>query len=65
MACWCESVKRMQDIVLMRKLAQKAAKLDNKVYIIYEKNGGVFDFVPEGEEYKGKLIEYVYPFFGN
>lgn len=65
MACWCENVRRMQDIVLMRKLAQKSAKLDNKVYIIYEKSSGVFDFVPEGEGYDGKLIEYVYPFFEN
>nr|DAJ20136.1 MAG TPA: hypothetical protein [Siphoviridae sp. ctDlU28] len=43
----------------MRLLAKKAAIMERCVYILYE-NGGVFGFVPEGVEYKGVFVEYVW-----
>ena len=48
MGCACENKKRMADIAKMRSLARKAAKMERKVYILYEK-GGVFNFCPRGE----------------
>ena len=37
MGCACENKKRMADIAKMRSLARKAAKMEGKVYILYEK----------------------------
>lgn len=45
----------------MREIARKAAKMEQSVFIIIEKNDGTFGFVKNGERYIGKLIEYVYP----
>lgn len=59
MGCACENKKRMADIAKMRSLARKAAKMEGKVYILYEKDG-VFNFCPRGETFNGKLIEYVW-----
>lgn len=59
MSCMCENRKRMEDIGRMRSLAKKAAMMERKVYVLYE-NGGIFGFVPEGVEYKGAFIEYVW-----
>lgn len=59
MSCACENRKRMEDIERMRSLAKKAAKMEGKVCILYE-NDGIFGFVPEGVEYKGVFVEYVW-----
>lgn len=59
MGCACENKKRMADIAKMRSLARKAAKMEGKVYILYEKDG-VFNFCPRVEMFNGKLIEYVW-----
>lgn len=59
MSCGCENKKRMQDLCKVRELAKKAAKLDEAVYIVYER-GGVFGFVREGDPYEGKLLELVW-----
>lgn len=59
MSCSCENRKRMEDIERMRALAKKAAGMEGRVYILYE-NDGVFGFVPEGVEYKGAFVEYVW-----
>lgn len=59
MGCTCENKKRMADIAKMRSLARKAAKMEGKVYTLYERDG-VFNFCPRGEMFKGKLIEYVW-----
>lgn len=44
----------------MRSVAEKAAKMDNAVYILY-KDGDVYKFCKDGEEYKGKFVEYILP----
>lgn len=49
----------MQDLERMRNLAKRAARMEHKVYVLYERNG-VFNFVPEGEEFLGELVEYVW-----
>lgn len=59
MSCACENRKRQEDIGRMRSLAKKAAIMERRVYILYE-NGGVFGFVPEGVEYKGVFVEFVW-----
>ena len=45
----------------MREIARKAAKMEQSVFILIEKNDGTFGFVKDGEQYTGKLIEYIYP----
>ena len=59
MSCGCENRKRQEDLAKMRVLARKAAKMEGRVYVLYEK-GGVFGFVPDGFPYDGKLVEYVW-----
>lgn len=59
MSCGCENRKRMQDIARMRELAKKAARMEGRVYVLYEQ-GGVFGFVADGESYRGRLVEYVW-----
>lgn len=59
MSCGCENRKRQEDIERMRVLARKAARMEGRVYVLYEK-GGVFGFVPDGFPYDGKLVEYVW-----
>lgn len=59
MSCCCVNKKRMQDLERMRSLAKKAAKMEHKVYVLFEKDG-VFNFVPEGEEFVGELVEYIW-----
>lgn len=59
MGCACENKKRMADIANMRMLARKVAQMEGKVYVLYE-NGGIFNFCPRGEKFKGVFIEYVW-----
>lgn len=59
MSCACENRKRQEDIRKMRELAKRAARMEGKVYVLYE-HKGTFGFVPEGSEYKGRLVEYVW-----
>ena len=61
MSCWCQGNKRFASIEKIRELARKAAKMEQSVFILIEKNDGTFGFVKDGERYTGKLIEYVYP----
>lgn len=44
----------------MRSIAEKAAKMDDCVYILYKKND-VYYFCKEGEKFNGILVEYVFP----
>ena len=60
MGCACENKKRMADIAKMRSLARKAAKMEGKVYILYEKDGVFQFFAREAKMFNGKLIEYVW-----
>ena len=59
MSCGCENRKRMEDLKYMRGLARKAAKMEGRVYVLFEKDG-VFGFVAEEECYDGKFVEYVW-----
>lgn len=59
MSCGCENRRRMQDLGKMRSLAKKAARMEGRVYVLYEQ-GGVFGFVADGEPYSGRLVEYVW-----
>ena len=59
MSCGGENKQRQQDLVRMRELAKKAAKIDGVVYVLYERNG-VYCFAREDEEYEGKFVEYVW-----
>lgn len=59
MSCGCENRQRQQDLVRMRELAKKAAKLDGVVYVLYVRDG-LYCFAREDEEYKGEFVEYVW-----
>lgn len=61
MSCGCENRKRMEDISRMRSLAKVAAKMEGRIYILYEKDG-IFNFVPRGEKYNGVFVEYIWYF---
>ena len=60
MSCGCEGNKDLKILERMRGIAEKAAKMDDCVYILYKK-GDVYYFCKEGEEYHGVLVEYVFP----
>ena len=59
MSCGCDNKKRMQDLLKMRELAKKAAKMEGVLYVLYD-NCGVYGFAKDGEEYKGNFVEYVW-----
>lgn len=59
MSCMCENRKRQEDMARMRSLARKAARLEGRVYVLYERDGR-FGFVADGEPYNGRLVEYVW-----
>ena len=59
MSCGCENRKRAEDLKRMRSLARKAAKMEGRVYVLYER-GGAYGFVAEGEGYEGRLVELVW-----
>lgn len=61
MSCWCQGNKRLASLEKMREIASKVAKMEKSVFILIEKKDGTFGFTKDGEEYTGKLIEYVYP----
>lgn len=44
----------------MRGIAEKAAKMEDCVYIVYKKDD-VYYFCKEWEDFNGILIEYVFP----
>ena len=44
----------------MRGIAEKAAKMEDCVFIVYKKDD-VYYFCKEGEDYVGDLVEYVFP----
>ena len=60
MSCCCEGNKVLKEFIHMRSVAEKAAKMDNAVYILY-KDGELYKFCKEGEDYKGELVEYILP----
>ena len=60
MSCGCEGNKDLKILERMRGIAEKAAKMDDCVYILYKKDD-VYYLCKEGEEYHGVLVEYVFP----
>lgn len=60
MSCGCEGNKDLKSLERMRGIAEKAAKMEDCVYIVYKKDD-VYYFCKEGEEFNGILIEYVFP----
>lgn len=53
--------QRYATIVKMRELAKKSAKMEQSVFVLIEKPDGSFYFVKKGEEFTGKIEEYIYP----
>ena len=60
MSCGCEGNKDLKNLERMRGIAEKAAKMDDCVYILYKKDE-VYYFCKEGEEYHGSIVEYIFP----
>lgn len=58
--CYCEGNKALKELVRMRSIAEKAAKMEDCVYILY-KVGDVYKFCKEGELCNGEFIEYILP----
>lgn len=61
MSCGCMN-KELSTVEKMRDLAKKAAIMENKIYIVYRKKDGTYQFQADGLFYDGKLVEYVYPY---
>lgn len=60
MSCGCEGNKDLKNLERVRSIAEKAAKMDECVYILYKKDN-VYYFCRESELFNGKLIEYIFP----
>ena len=60
MSCGCEGNKDLKSLERVRSIAEKAAKMDDCVYILYKKDD-IYYFCKEGESFNGKLIEYIFP----
>ncbi len=58
MSCGCENKKALSDLERVRKLAKVMARMEQCVYVIYQKKDGTYNFVREGEEVCP--IEYVW-----
>lgn len=58
--CICEGNKRLKELVHIRSIAEKAAKMDECVYILY-KFGDIYRFCKDGERYNGEFVEYILP----
>ena len=50
----------MREMEHMRSIAEKAASMDECVYILY-KVGDVYKFCREGENWSGEFIEFIFP----
>lgn len=61
MSCGCMN-KELSTVEKMRELAKKAAIMEGKIYIVYQKNDGTYQFQTKGLPFNGKLVEYVYPY---
>lgn len=60
MSCGCEGNKDLKSLERVRSIAEKAAKMDDFVYILYKKDD-IYYFCKEGESFNGNLIEYIFP----
>lgn len=60
MSCGCEGNKDLKNLERMRGIAEKAAQMEDCVFIIYKKDD-VYYFCKENEHYNGVLVEYVFP----
>ena len=60
MSCGCEGNKDLKSLERMRGIAEKAAKMEDCVYILYKKDDAYY-FCKEGEDFNGILVEYVFP----
>lgn len=58
--CLCQGNKLMRELEHMRSLAEKAASMDGRVYILY-KVGDIYRFCREDEAYSGTFVEFVFP----
>lgn len=58
--CLCQGNKSMKELEHMRSIAEKAASMDDCVYILY-RIGDVYRFCRESEAYNGVFVEYIYP----
>lgn len=50
----------MRELDHMRSIAEKAASMDGRVYILY-KVGDTYRFCREDEAYSGVFVEFVFP----
>lgn len=60
MSCGCEGNRDLKSLERVRGIAEKAAKMEDCVFVLYKKDD-VYYFCKEGEEYNGVLVEYVFP----
>ena len=62
MSCQCQR-KKIFNYERIRKLAEKMALLEGRVYYVYKKNEREFDFAPFDVACEERLraVEFVYP----
>ena len=58
--CLCQGNRLMMEMDHMRSVAEKAAFMDECVYILY-KVGDVYKFRREGENWSGEFVEFIFP----
>ena len=58
--CLCQGNRLMMEMDHMRSVAEKAASMDECVYILY-KDGDVYKFCREDEKWSGEFVEFVFP----
>ena len=51
----------MASVEKMREIAKKAAKMEQSVFVLINKEDGTISFIKDGDTYKGFFIEYIYP----
>ena len=60
MSCGCEGNKDLKNLERVRSIAEKAAKMEDCIFIIYKKDD-IYSFCKEDEPFNGVMVEYIYP----
>ncbi|MDD3038820.1 hypothetical protein [Bacteroides sp.] len=58
MGCMCENRKLQCELDRISELAKKAAVLDGCIYVVYQKEDGIYAFDKLGVEINGTIVEY-------
>ena len=60
MSCGCEGNKDLKNLERVRSIAEKAARMEDCVFVVYKKDD-VYYFCKEDEPFNGEMVEYIFP----